>query len=194
MFLSKTDFIDAHKCIKSLWLKKNSKDLTPEIDDVTQKRFDDGEKVQLLARKLYPNGTMVPAESLDVINGSKLTIKLAKENDVLFEAFACLDNGAFCRIDILKRNENAWDLVEIKSATDIKEEYIIDLAFQKYVFENAGYPVKNCYVIYINNKYIHKGELDIKQLFARQDVTELVEKISPCIPAYVEQFLKVQKR
>ena len=40
MFLSKTDFIKARKCIKSLWLKKNRKDLKPEIDDATQKRFE----------------------------------------------------------------------------------------------------------------------------------------------------------
>lgn len=78
MFLSKSDYMMAQNCVKSLWLKKNRKDLTPEIDEATQKRFDIGEAVQNLAREFFPEGVMVPAESWDVINGSKLTKELAQ--------------------------------------------------------------------------------------------------------------------
>ena len=162
----------ADGCIKALWLKKNRKDLTPEIDEATQKRFDIGNAVQDLAREFFPGGVMVPAENWDVINGSKITAELAKCNDILFEAFAKLDNGAFCRIDVLKKNIDDWDLIEIKSATSVKGEYIQDLAFQKYVFENAGYPVKQCWVLHLNSDYVRKGDLDVNQLFQIEDVTE----------------------
>lgn len=192
MFLSKTDYVEAQKCIKSLWLKKNRKDLKPEIDDATQKRFEVGEKLHELAHGLFPEGVMVPAENWDVINGSKITTKLSKEHNTLFEAFAKLDNGAFCRIDVLRKNTNGWDLIEIKSATKVSDEYIIDLAFQKYVFENAGYPINQCFVIHINNKYVRHGELDIKQLFTEENVTDDVTKVSPSIIGYVEQYMKVQ--
>ena len=73
MFLSKSDYMMADGCIKALWLKKNRKDLTPEIDEATQKRFDIGNAVQDLAREFFPGGVMVPAENWDVINGSKIT-------------------------------------------------------------------------------------------------------------------------
>lgn len=48
-----------------------------------------------MAREFFPGGVMVPAENWDVINGSKITAELAKSNDILYEAFAKLDNGAF---------------------------------------------------------------------------------------------------
>lgn len=129
MFLSKSDYMMAQNCVKALWLKKNRKDLTPEIDEATQRLFDIGNEVQDLAREFFPGGVMVPAENWNVINGSKITAELAKSNDILYEAFAKLDNGAFCRIDVLKRNGGGWDLIEIKSATSVKPEYIADLRF-----------------------------------------------------------------
>lgn len=192
MFLSKSDYMMAQNCVKALWLKKNRKDLTPEIDEATQRRFDIGNEVQDLAREFFPGGVMVPAENWDVINGSKITADLAKENDILYEAFAKLDNGAFCRIDVLKRNGDGWDLIEIKSATSVKPEYIADLAFQKCVFDNAGYPVKQCWVLHINSDYMRKGPIDVKQLFQIEDVTDAVAEAYINTPAYAEQYMKIQ--
>ena len=194
MFLSKSDYMMAIDCFKALWLKKNRKDLTPEIDEATQKRFDIGNAVQDLAREFFPGGVMVPAENWDVINGSKVTSELAKCNDILFEAFAKLDNGAFCRIDVLKKNIDDWDLIEIKSASSVKPEYIQDLAFQKYVFENAGYPIKQCWVLHLNSDYTRKGELDINQLFKIEDVTEEISKINYGVPTLINTFLTLQSK
>ena len=139
MFLSKSDYIMGLDCIKALWLKKNRKDLTPEYDDRTLQNFEIGNEVQDLARDYYPNGLLVDAETWDVIGGAAKTKSLTQTNDILYEATAKLDNGCFCRIDVLIRNGKAWDLIEIKSASEVKDYYIDDLAFQKYVFENAGY-------------------------------------------------------
>jgi len=123
MFLSKSDYMMADGCIKALWLKKNRKDLTPEIDEATQRRFDIGNAVQDLAREFFPGGVMVPAENWDVINGSKITAELAKCNDILFEAFAKLDNGAFCRIDVLKKNiEDSEPKVRMSKSVEEKEK------------------------------------------------------------------------
>lgn len=182
----------AQNCVKALWLKKNRKDLTPEIDEATQRRFDIGNEVQDLAREFFPGGVMVPAENWDVINGNKITADLAKKNDILYEAFAKLDNGAFCRIDVLKRNGDGWDLIEIKSSTSVKPEYIADLAFQKCVFDHAGYPVKQCWVLHINSDYVRKGPIDVKELFQIEDVTDAVAEAYINTPAYAEQYMKIQ--
>lgn len=192
MFLSKSDYMMAQNCVKALWLKKNRKDLAPVIDEATQKRFDIGNEVQEIARDFFPGGVMVPAENWDVINGSKITNELAKCNDILFEAFALNENGAFCRIDVLKKNIDDWDLVEIKSATSVKEEYIKDLSFQKYVFENAGYKINQCWVLHLNSEYVRQGDLDVNQLFKIEDVSEQVAEFYPNVPVYVEQYMKIQ--
>ena len=192
MYLSKSDYLMGLDCIKALWLKKNRKEIMPEYDDATLATFDIGNQVQDLARDFYPDGVMVEAESWDVENGSEITKKLSETHNVLFEAFAKLPNGCFCRIDILVKNGDAWDMIEIKSASSVKDYYIDDLAFQKYVFENAGYPVKRCKVLHLNNQYIRHGELDIKQLFAEDDVTEAVLQKKSEVEMYVKGMLSYQ--
>ena len=192
MFLSKSDFMMAEDCVKALWLKKNRKELMPEYDEATLATFDVGNQVQDLARDFYPDGVMVEAESWDVENGSRLTKELSKKHDVLYEAFAKLPNGCFCRIDVLAKNGKAWDMIEIKSATGVKDYYIDDLTFQKYVFENAGYPIKRCKVLHLNNNYVRHGALDIKQLFAEDDVTEEVNETFQNIELSVTDMLKQQ--
>jgi predicted RecB family nuclease len=192
MFLSKSDYIIGLDCIKQLWLKKNRKDLEPEYDERTLQNFAIGDMVQDLARDYYPGGIMVDAETWDVIGGAEKTKILSESNDILYEATAKLDNGCFCRIDVLIRNGDAWDLIEIKSATSVKSYYIDDLAFQKYVFENAGYPVKNCKVLHLNSGYFKHGELDIKQLFTEDDVSEDVNAKENEVKIYVEGMLSYQ--
>lgn len=193
MFLSKSDYIMGLDCVKALWLKKNRKDLTPEYDDRTLQNFETGEKVQELACDYYGKGVFVDAENRDVFGGAAKTKVLAKTNDIIYEATAKLDNGCFCRIDIMMRNGDAWDLIEIKSATEVKDYYIDDLAFQKYVFENAGYPVKNCKVLHLNNQYVRHGDLDISQLFTEEDVSDMVNAKKSEVEMYVKGMLSYQE-
>ncbi len=192
MYLSKSDYLMGLDCIKALWLKKNRKDLMPEYDAATLAAFDTGNQVQELARTFYHGGVMVAAESWEVEKGSVLTKKLSKKNNVLYEAFAKLPNGCFCRIDILAKNIDAWDMIEIKSATGIKDYYIDDLAFQKYVFENAGYPIRRCKVLHLNSDYVRHGALDVTQLFVEDDVTDAVLAKKSEVEMYVKGMLSCQ--
>lgn len=176
MFLSKSDYMMAYDCMKALWLKKNRRDLVPEVDAAQQAIFDIGNEVQRLARQYFEEGIMVEAEPWDVVNGSFLTRRLAEKYDVLYEAFAHLSWGAFCRIDVLKKNGEGWDLVEIKASNSLKEEHIIDLAFQRYVFFNAGYKIKDCYVLHLNREYKRHKCLNVRELFILEKVTDEVEE------------------
>ena len=193
MLLSKSDYIIGLDCLKQLWLKKNRKDLEPEYDERTLQNFATGDKVQDLARDYYPGGILVDAETCDVFGGAAKTKKAAKSHDILYEATAVLNNGCFCRIDVLIKNGAAWDLIEIKSAAKVQNYYIDDLAFQKYVFENAGYPVINCKVLHINNKYVRHGELDIRQLFTEEDVSERVNAEKNEVEGFVKGMLSYQE-
>ena len=174
MYLSKSDYVLGISCEKALWLKIHEPQLIPDIDIGLQRRFDIGNEVQKLARLLYPEGYMVADDTIELDRVIWRTQKYAPENNVLFEAAAKTKDFAFCRIDIMEKNGTAWNLIEIKSATEVKDEYIDDLAFQKYVFESAGYPVSRCKVIYLNNEYERIGDLDIQKLFKIDDVTEAV--------------------
>lgn len=177
MFLSKSDYMMAYDCVRALWLKKNCKDLIPEVDNTQQAIFDIGNEVQELARQYFDDGIMVEVEAWDVVNGTVLTKELSEKYNILYEAFAKLSWGAFCRIDILKKNGNGWDLIEIKSSNSLKDEHITDLAFQYYVFTNAKYIINDCYILHLNKEYKRGKKLDIKQLFILEKVTnEVINK------------------
>lgn len=83
-------------------------------------------------------------------------------------------------------------MIEIKSASSVKDYYIDDLAFQKYVFENAGYSVKRCKVLHLNSDYVRYGALDVKQLFAEDDVTDAVLQKKSEVEMYVKGILSYQ--
>lgn len=177
------------ECEKALWLVKCHPELVPDIDVMLQRRFDIGNEVQEYARQLFPSGKMVGGG--DIEYAAFRTKEMSKENNILFEATAIVPNQAFCRIDIMEREGNAWNLIEIKSASEVKDNYIDDLAFQKYVFENAGYKINRSEVIYLNNKYTRKGPLDIYELFVREDVSLLVEQVYVNVTNNIETLTQI---
>ena len=189
MYLSKSDFILGCFCEKALWLKKHKPDLqeTPENNTVA----DTGYEVQDLAQKLYPKGMLIDTQYWEVDKGVELTKKLAKKHSVLFEATAKLDNGSFCRIDILEKNGRGWNMIEIKSSGDTSETQKQDIAYQYYVFTNAGYKIKKCFVLHLNKKYVRGKRLNIKKLFEYDDVTEEIKEMYDAVvdnTAYLQKY------
>lgn len=81
-----------------------------------------------------------------------------------------------CIFDVIKKVDNhEFDLYEIKSSTEVKEEHIFDLAFQTIVLENSGFKIRKTFVIHVNNKYKRLGKIDIGQLATQTEVTEEVK-------------------
>lgn len=192
MLLSKTEYILGMDCEKALWLIIHHPELIPNIDIMLQRRFDIGNEVQELASKLFPFGKMVGDGDIKYM--AEKTKQMSEENSILFEATAIIPDKAFCRIDIMEREGDAWNLIEIKSATEVKDNYIDDLAFQKYIFENAGYKINRLKVIYINNQYIRKENLDIYELFVTEDVTLRIDEIYADVKANIDELRQITEQ
>lgn len=171
MNLSKSKYVRGLQCPKQLWLDKYK----PEeycVDKSTQSAFNTGNIVGDLARKYFGKCTLVDfdkgidsmlKETQDFINSGEVNIA---------EASFSVD-GLFCSVDILHKTPYGWDIVEVKSATEIHDVYLDDMAFQYYVLTKAGLKISGVYNMHINNQYIRHGELDIKQLFTIEDCTEI---------------------
>lgn len=87
-----------------------------------------------------------------------------KQYDVLFEPrFEYQDCVTKC--DILKRNNNGWDLIEVKAVTWVKEEHMWDLLYQYDILTKCGIKIVNTYIMYLNNNYVRKEKLDLNELF-----------------------------
>ena len=189
-FLSKSKYLIGLQCLKLLWYNYNAKDKLPPTDAETQAIFDQGHEVGKVAHLLFPGGLAV-GEEIDFKKVISRTQELLKERKPLFEAGFLYEN-TYARADILDPGkEGKWDIVEVKSGTSIKDINYYDIAFQKYCFEGAGLKISRCYLMYINNQYVKNGDIDPKELFVKEDVTDRLEDYSKEIKTRLDEMCRI---
>src|SRR3989338_3655685 len=185
MVISKSEFMMFLKHPAWLWLKKYDKSKIPIPDEDLQARFDEGTLFEEYAEKLFPNAVKLGYKNDGEFSGTKyyalpeLTkTELQKGTKILMQGRLEVDLPAQAGnltsiFDVLEKvGENIFDLYEIKSSTSVKPEHIPDLAFQTVVLEKAGLSIRNMYVLHVNNEYVRRGEIDIKKLAKKTDVTD----------------------
>lgn len=178
--ISKSKYLNGLQCPKLLWAQYNAKDWFPSVDAATQALFDTGHVVGDLAKKLYPKGVEVPwTESVaETLAATKPLVALRKP---IFEA-SIMAGGAYARADILNPvGRSQWDIIEVKSSTEVKDVYVPDLALQQYCYEQGGLPIRRCYLMHINNQYVLDGDVDPSGVFAKEDITDRVKELLPSV-------------
>jgi hypothetical protein len=177
-FISKSKYLWGLQCPKLLWHAYNARELIPEPDAARQAIFDQGHEVGALAKKLFPHGVEVGEGVLDLDETLRLTREAVKLRQPLFEA-AFAAEGAYCRVDILKPAlKDAWDLIEVKSTTSLKDVHLEDLAFQARVLAAAGLNLRACGLMHINPDFVRRGNIDPKKCFVLEDLSQPVSDLS----------------
>ncbi|MDF1884558.1 DUF2779 domain-containing protein [Sulfurimonas sp. SAG-AH-194-C21] len=186
MTLSKSQYIRGLQCHKSLWLYKNRQDLRDAPDSGAESSFNTGYQVGDLAKELFPNGVEIEFDSADFKGMIQKTNELiASGTQVIYEAVFS-ENGIFAMADILVKNGDAWDIYEVKASTHTKEYHENDTAIQWYALSNT-ITLNRAYVVHINNEYVRNGELNVKELFTIDDITDIVlEKQEDIKPQLIE--------
>ena len=192
-FLSKTKYLNGLKCHKLLWYEYNRKEDLPEVDAATQAIMDQGNAVGELAQTLFPGGIALQRDYMPDKQAEK-SLEAAKLRKPLFEAGFVYKQG-YALADILNPVEKgAWDLIEVKSSSSVKDEHYNDVAFQKYVYEGSGLKIRKCYLMYVNNQYVRKGAIEPKKLFATEDVTKQCDELIPEIEQNITDMLEVMRK
>jgi hypothetical protein len=180
--LTKSDYLIGLECPRFLWNKQHHPEKIRKSTIAEQFRFDDGLKVGIEAQKLFSEG--IDLSKYNYKENIKKTKDALNENKPIFEA-GFEFNNCFSRADILVPNEGGWDIIEVKAATKIKDINIHDISFQRYIYEGNGLKIKKCYILHLNKEYYRKGDLNIKELYKKEDVTkesyELLKNIEKSI-------------
>lgn len=189
--LTKSNYLLGLQCPKRLWIAKNEKERIPKPDKIIQAKFKTGDIVGVLATKVFADGIDLSGlEFKENIDKTKESLDLKKP---IFEAGFMVD-GLFSRGDILLPiGDNEWDIIEVKSATEVKDVNIHDVSFQKYVYEKIGLKIRNCILMHINNEYVKDEKIEPKELFIQADITEKVREFSEGIEERIENMLKIIK-
>jgi predicted RecB family nuclease len=180
------------QCLKSLYLNQFHPELRNELTDQQQRLFDTGQKVGKLAQDLFPGGDEVIFRSFENMQETvSHTSELIEEGAKIIYEAGFQFNEVLVLTDILVKGNEGWRNYEVKSSTGMKPQYILDTAVQYYVVSNAGLPIEDIYLVYINNQYVRLGEIDVEAMFSLESVLEPVLEIQNHIADIIPELKMV---
>ncbi len=181
------------QCPKRLWYEKNYPGRSANNSISQQRRFEQSKEVGVLARDYFPDGVLI--DVIDPLTSARQTEEaIERGNTCIFEA-AFIFNGVLVKCDILQKDANSWKIIEVKASTVnstvkkskiVKEEYLHDLAIQKYVLTEYGLSVSETQLMLINSKECVYP--DLSNLFSIEDATDQVNQLMDDVPSNVEKF------
>ena len=191
MNLSKSKYTKSVQCNKILWLDKYKSEEATHIDN--ESVFDNGIKVGNLAKNLF-------GEYKDVEYNDDLNKMIEQTNEYLkidkcniCEASFNYNNN-FCSVDILKKDNNNYEIYEVKSSTEVSSIYLDDISYQYYVLTSLGLNVTKSCIVHINNKYVRHGELELDKLFNIVDVSDIVISKQEEVKEKINEINKYMER
>ncbi len=188
MTLSKSQYIRALQCEKSIWLYKNSPELRT-INEENESLFNIGYSIGDMAKKLFSGGVEVEFDSENFNGMIEKTKELLKTESIIYEA-TFKQKNIFAMVDILVKNGNKWDIYEVKASTHVKDYHIDDASIQYYAL-SAVLDIGKTYILHVNNSYERNGELELEKLFYAKDISEKVLSKQEQIPQFLKQIEKV---
>lgn len=192
MNLSKSRYCRGLQCKKMLWLEKNKPEEMIELNNDSV--LEQGNVVHEVAKYLFKEHINIEyTDNLnEMIDNTAVTIDSYK--DVVITEATFNYNNNFCSVDILKKNNNSYEICEVKSSTEVKDIYINDAAYQYYVLTSLGLNVTKCSIIVLNNKYVRHGDLDLDKLFIKYDITDDVINLQDIVKENIENINEYMKQ
>ncbi len=174
MSLSKSKYCSGIQCMKILWLDKNKIEERKELNESV---LSTGNLVHEVAKYLFGNHVNIEFnENLNEMISNTYWALDSYKNIVITEASFNFNNN-FCSVDILKKENNTYELYEVKSSTETKDIYLKDISYQYYVLTNLGLNVSKCYLIHLNRNYERIGLLELDKLFKLNDITDIIKDL-----------------
>ncbi len=175
--LSKSKILACRQCHKRLWLEIHQPELRD--DSAAAAAFAIGHQVGDVARQLYDPqgiGTLIDIGELGHAAALEKSAQLLAESDApIFEAGLCAEGG-LAYADVMlpdhAEGERRWKMIEVKSATKVKDYYRDDIAIQAYLAHAAGIPLSSVSLAHIDNTFVYRGGGDYQGLLKESDLTE----------------------
>ncbi len=187
--LSKSRVLAGLQCHKLLWWMVHEPS-APELqpDAATQAVMDRGTRVGELARSQFPDGVLID------LPHDAYSERFARTNEALQNGAPAVYEasfqaaGVFTAVDILKREDRGFRLIEVKSTTSVKDHHIPDVAVQAHVLRQNGLDIVGTELMHLNRDCAYP---DLSNLFVRSDVTEAANAVGEDVPRWVADQLEM---
>lgn len=188
MRLNKTNLMAGLQCTKHLHLSIHH----PEhVTQTVSPASITGVVVEEHAQREFPTGVMVRRFGDGVDPFAQTQQYLTDPTvDIIFQA-AFVANDVEVFIDVLQRAGDQWDLIEIKAATRVKQEFIDAVSIQAKTAQEAGLAINRVQLMHVNGDFLYEQEGDYSGLFTLEDITDEVMAHWHVVPDYVQSFRQV---
>ena len=192
--LTKSKINSGIQCKKKLWFDIHDKLKTETAE------FKRGERFNEVVRKHYTklHGKELNLDGVwdDLVNKTKNAIN-QKDINVIYEAtFEYLDTQV--RTDVLIRKKNGWELLEAKSSTKLKDEYIDDISIQSFIvrecLKQINHNLISCKLIHINNNFILDKTENYEKLIIENDISNSIIEVEVKVPEFIKEFLPLAEK
>lgn len=184
-WLSKSRYCKGVQCPKMLWMDEN---MLEQADDVVPEHIvKTGTHVGEIARSYFGDFELVEYLEDKTEMASITTHLIGSGAENIAEASFVYDE-LYCAVDILHKTGDEWDIVEVKSSTEVTDIYMDDMSFQYYVLSNCGIKIHRVYNLHIDNSYVRNGKLELDKLFVLEDCTEEVVQRSYLVEERIRQI------
>ena len=196
MKLTKTNFLIYKDCAKNAWLKVHKRDIyySKPLSQFDLTIIDTGNEVDALARKLFPNGILLPDQDSTIQTKNLIN----SHEPILYQpVFETEKFKAISDILVWDESFQAYDLYEVKasnSGDDKKAKddlYANDLAFQFNILRSLEVPINRLYIIRLNSDYVRGADLILNQLFTQEDFTDRVFSCVDSVQAEMKEAFDI---
>ena len=168
MAITKTQLLRLSLCKNWFWLSIREPE-SLSTSEGGKALATEGIAFETFAREKFPQGVLLKSFGEPAV--AKTNELLSAGKSCLFQATAMCDDF-LVKADVLQRNDGGkFDLFEVKASTEIKDEYLLDVAIQRAVFNDAGIEIENCFLVILDRVYRRDGELELNSAIQIDDVT-----------------------
>ncbi len=188
--LSKSKLIAFRQCPRRVWLEVHKPELRADSEPATQ-RMQAGNSLGALARRLYdPEGKGVTLDAQKEGFGAALerSKALLQSGAPIFEAgFAAGGGLAFADVmlPVGKRGKPTWRMVEVKSATSVKNYHREDAAIQSFIAKQAGVELEAIAVARIDSDWVYPGGENYQGLLVEEDLTDEADALAGDVKQWI---------
>ena len=159
VYLTKSKVLSWLQCPRRLYLEVHEPDLAAESESAKAAMVR-GNQVGEKARAFFPDGVLIDwqrgTSGRDEALRETARHLGAKQPKPIFEATFAHER-TLVRADLLIPKKRHWNLVEVKSATSVKDYYHYDAAVQRHVLTNAGVKLGDVSLVTIDKNFVYPG-------------------------------------
>lgn len=188
-WLTKSRFLAGLQCRKRLWFEVHQP-LEAEVAASTAMR--QGRQFDEVVRQLRPGVVIARDQGMPAaIAETKKVLGNARSAPAVLHQPAFRAGDLAVIADVLQRSGAAFDLVEVKASTHVKETHLADAAFQALVLQRAKIPVGRVFIGHVDNQFVLRRMGEYEGLLAEADITGDVQRLLPEVAGRAVEFLAV---